>query len=66
MGEIANQMLENGAKVTGVMPKGLFPEEIVHNRLSRLIEVQDMHERKKNNGRSVRRFYRSAGRNWYI
>ncbi len=47
MGEIANQMLENGAKVTGVMPKGLFPEEIVHNRLSRLIEVQDMHERKK-------------------
>jgi uncharacterized protein (TIGR00730 family) len=47
MGEIADQMLENGAKVTGVMPKGLFPEEIVHNRLSRLIEVQDMHERKK-------------------
>ncbi|MDR1769819.1 MAG: TIGR00730 family Rossman fold protein [Hungatella sp.] len=47
MGEIANQMLENGAKVTGVMPKGLFPEEIVHNQLSRLIEVQDMHERKK-------------------
>lgn len=47
MGEIANQMLENGAKATGVMPKGLFPKEIIHDRLSSLIEVNDMHERKK-------------------
>lgn len=47
MGEIASRILENNGHVTGVMPKGLFPQEIIHERLSRLIEVQDMHERKK-------------------
>ncbi len=47
MGEIANRMLERGGKVTGVTPKGLFPKEIIHDGLSELIEVLDMHERKK-------------------
>lgn len=47
MGEIANQMLKKGAKVTGVIPKGLFPKEIIHDGLSNLVEVADMHERKK-------------------
>lgn len=47
MGEIASRILESNGHVTGVMPKGLFPQEIIHGRLSRLIEVQDMHERKK-------------------
>lgn len=47
MGEIANQMLKNNGMVTGVMPKGLFPTEIVNDKLTNLIEVKDMHERKK-------------------
>jgi uncharacterized protein (TIGR00730 family) len=47
MGEIANQMLKNNGKVTGVMPRGLFPTEIVNDKLTNLIEVKDMHERKK-------------------
>ncbi len=47
MGELANQVLKNNGKVTGVMPKGLFPKEIVNRNLTRFIEVADMHERKK-------------------
>ncbi|MBU3227779.1 TIGR00730 family Rossman fold protein [Clostridium algidicarnis] len=47
MGEIANQILKNNGKVTGVIPKSLFPKEIINDQLSRLIEVKDMHERKK-------------------
>ncbi len=47
MGELSNQVLKNNGKVTGVMPKGLFPKEIVNMNLTRFIEVADMHERKK-------------------
>jgi len=46
MGEVANRVLELGGKVTGVMPKGLFRGEIVHKGLTKLIEVDDMHQRK--------------------
>ncbi|MBO8156857.1 MAG: TIGR00730 family Rossman fold protein [Bacillaceae bacterium] len=46
MGAIANQVLEQGGKVTGVMPRGLFRGEVVHQALTNLIEVEDMHERK--------------------
>ncbi|MFD1177116.1 TIGR00730 family Rossman fold protein [Paenibacillus puldeungensis] len=47
MGAMAYHILDNGGKVTGVMPRGLFPTELVHERLTRFIEVRDMHERKK-------------------
>lgn len=47
MGALADHILNNGGKVTGVMPSGLFPSELVHERLTRFIEVRDMHERKK-------------------
>jgi uncharacterized protein (TIGR00730 family) len=47
MGELANQILNSNGKVTGVMPKDLFPKEIINENLSRFIEVKDMHERKK-------------------
>jgi len=47
MGEIASRMLDKQAKVTGVMPKGLFPKEIINRSLTRFIEVHDMHERKR-------------------
>ncbi|MDP7980587.1 TIGR00730 family Rossman fold protein [Bacillus sp. WLY-B-L8] len=46
MGEVANQVLELGGRVTGVMPRGLFRGEIVHHGLTELIEVETMHERK--------------------
>ncbi|GAX90012.1 Rossman fold protein, TIGR00730 family [Effusibacillus lacus] len=34
MGELANQVLELGGKVIGVMPSGLFRGEMVHQGLS--------------------------------
>lgn len=46
MGEIANQVIESGGKVIGVMPRSLFRGEIVHQGLTELIEVETMHERK--------------------
>jgi len=47
MGEISNEVLRNNGKVIGVMPKGLFSGEIVHENLTKLIEVENMHERKQ-------------------
>lgn len=47
MGELANHILERGGSVTGVMPANLFPKELVHTKLSNLIEVNSMHERKQ-------------------
>ncbi len=47
MGELANEVLRNGGKVIGVMPKGLFSGEMVHKDLTKLIEVENMHERKQ-------------------
>ncbi|WP_368491099.1 TIGR00730 family Rossman fold protein [Clostridium sp. BJN0013] len=47
MGEISKEVLKNNGKVTGVIPKGLFSGESVHENLTKLIEVKDMHERKK-------------------
>lgn len=46
MGVIADTVLEHGGEVIGVMPKGLFKGEIVHQQLTELIEVSGMHERK--------------------
>ena len=46
MGEVANEVLRLGGRVTGVMPRGLFRGEIVHTGLTELIEVETMHERK--------------------
>jgi uncharacterized protein (TIGR00730 family) len=46
MGEIANEVLANGGEVIGIMPRGLIKEENVHSKLTQLIEVDTMHERK--------------------
>jgi hypothetical protein len=46
MGVIADAALDAGGTVIGVIPKGLFRREIGHARLSTLIEVSSMHERK--------------------
>ena len=47
MGVIANAVLENDGKVTGIMPRFLAIPEHRHNGLTELIEVEDMHIRKR-------------------
>jgi len=51
MGVIANTVIAQGGEVTGIMPKGLFKGEIVHQELTEFIEVEDMHERKATMGK---------------
>lgn len=46
MGLIADTVMAGGGAVTGVIPTQLFPKEIAHHGLSRLVEVSSMHERK--------------------
>ena len=47
MGVIANAVLENEGKVVGIMPRFLAIPEHRHNGLTELIEVEDMHIRKR-------------------
>jgi uncharacterized protein (TIGR00730 family) len=47
MGAIADEVMNNGGKVTGVIPKVLVDWERQHNAISELIVVEDMHVRKK-------------------
>ena len=47
MGAVANSVLENGGKVIGIMPGFLAVPEHQHNGLTEMIEVEDMHVRKK-------------------
>lgn len=46
MGIIANEMLQLGRQVTGVIPQALMRKEVGHLELSKLHVVKDMHERK--------------------
>ena len=46
MGVVADAVMEEGGEVIGVMPRALFPREIVHNHLTQFHEVGSMHERK--------------------
>jgi uncharacterized protein (TIGR00730 family) len=46
MGALADAALAAGGEVTGVIPRSLFRQEIAHRRLTKLIEVSSMHERK--------------------
>jgi uncharacterized protein (TIGR00730 family) len=46
MGIIADAVLEAGGEVTGVIPKALMDTEVGHERLTHLLVVKDMHERK--------------------
>lgn len=47
MGVIADTVLDGGGEVLGVMPRFLVEKEIAHKRLSDLIIVDSMHERKR-------------------
>ncbi|MFD2168525.1 TIGR00730 family Rossman fold protein [Tumebacillus lipolyticus] len=46
MGRVANAVMEHDGKAIGVMPRGLFRGELVHQNLTELHEVETMHERK--------------------
>ncbi len=47
MGVLANTVLENNGKVTGVIPGFLSTKEIRHDGLTQCYEVDDMHTRKQ-------------------
>ncbi len=47
MGTLANAVLESGGRAVGVIPVGLFSREVAHHGLTELIEVTDMHARKR-------------------
>jgi uncharacterized protein (TIGR00730 family) len=47
MGDVADAALSQGGQVTGVMPVGLFSQEVGHTGLTEMREVGSMHERKK-------------------
>lgn len=46
MGAVADGALQEGGKVTGILPRFLQSKEIAHTRLTELIVVETMHERK--------------------
>lgn len=46
MGALADATLQNGGKVTGVIPQKLKEVEIAHDQLTDLYVVETMHERK--------------------
>lgn len=47
MGVMADAVMSSGGKVTGFLPKDLFPAEIPHRGIHALHEVSDLFERKK-------------------
>lgn len=46
MGLVADTVMEAGGRVTGIIPTALFPLEVAHTGVTRLIEVGSMHDRK--------------------
>ena len=46
MGVMADTVLAGGGEIIGVIPRGLFRQEITHKGLTQLHEVASMHERK--------------------
>lgn len=46
MGVMADTVLAGGGEIIGVIPRGLFRQEIAHKGLTQLHEVASMHERK--------------------
>jgi uncharacterized protein (TIGR00730 family) len=48
MGVMADTVMHNGGKVTGIIPKLLLDWERQHEEITELIVTDDMHSRKKN------------------
>jgi uncharacterized protein (TIGR00730 family) len=46
MGALADSALDHGSEVIGVIPRTLAGIEVAHQRLTRLVLVETMHERK--------------------
>lgn len=46
MGALADAVLAAGGRITGVVPKDLFPASLLHNHLSQVDWVEGMHRRK--------------------
>lgn len=46
MGAIADEVMANGGRATGVIPEALMKREVGHHGLTELHVVRDMHERK--------------------
>ncbi len=46
MGIIADEMLQLGGEVIGIIPQKLLEKEVAHHDITKLIVVQDMHQRK--------------------
>ena len=46
MGLLADRVLAGGGEVIGVIPRDLFAREVPHRGVTRLVEVDSMHERK--------------------
>lgn len=47
MGALATELMNQGGKVTGIIPQQLMKKEIAHAGLTKLHVVKDMHDRKK-------------------
>jgi len=47
MGIVADAVLDNGGKVTGIIPEHISKHEVQHTKLTELIVVDSMHTRKK-------------------
>jgi uncharacterized protein (TIGR00730 family) len=47
MGAVADAVMENGGRVTGIIPKVLVDWERKHEKITELIITEDMHDRKK-------------------
>jgi len=46
MGTLADAVISNNGRVTGVIPESLERKEVAHNNLDKLIVTRSMHERK--------------------
>jgi len=47
MGVVADAVMAGGGEVIGVIPKGLFSNEVGHQGITELVEVESMHQRKQ-------------------
>lgn len=47
MGALADAMIEAGGKITGILPRFMEEVEWGHKRITDMVLVEDMHERKK-------------------
>lgn len=47
MGYLANRIIELGGYSLGIIPKGVFKDEVAHRGLTELIQTQDLLDRKR-------------------